>query len=44
MDVLILPQLLMILKTEDLLFDNPQNITDNKISQNNEKVSNIGIG
>jgi len=43
-DVLILPQLLMILKTEDLLFDNPQNITDNKISQNNEKVSNIGIG
>ena len=44
MDVLILPQLLMILKTEDLLFDNPQNMTDNKISQNNEKVSNIGIG
>jgi len=34
----------MILKTEDLLFDNPQNITDNKISQNNKKVSNIGIG
>ena len=44
MDVLILPQLLKILKTEDLLFDNPQNITDNKISQNNKKVSNIGIG
>lgn len=44
MDVLILPQLLMILKTEDLLFDNPQNITDNKISQNNKKVSNNGIG
>ena len=40
---LVLPHLLRILKTEDLVFVNPKNISGHKISQINKKVFNLEI-